>query len=206
LQAEREFPSVSADVKKIICNKILNNHSQVETEFWLNLDLGNIRHELKHKERNIYDQIFMHQSADTMGGCFGCGATTLDRVYVNPYVAIDGFVGDKAVQEYAFKCLARTKEDRKLVQYYVTEEYNVNMRRTKVDNIEPPAIAARFVFTQNVHDEWILLEMAEETGIVTRLSAADRSYEKFYLKYRKGHDLGKRPSLLPHLLSIRCFS
>lgn len=190
-------------MKKVLCNKILNNHSKVQNEFWLNTELHGVVDDLKTKERNVYEQIFTprppeHRSSNWMG-CVSCSVDPFERVYVNPYVVIDALVDGKPVQEYVFKCLARDREDKTLKQYYISEEYNVNVRRTKLNNMEPPFITGRFVFTQNVKEEWVLHEMAEETAILTRLSSSDRhQYEKFYLKSRQGQSIGKLVILLRH--------
>lgn len=161
-------------------------------EFWLNTDEGDIRDHLRRNNWDIYEKIFKISKKEHSGiGCFPC-VSTPKREYVNPYVKLDFTIGGKTVTERVFMCLGRHETSRQIVQYYVSEEYNVNVKRKKTEDFEPTYITGRFIFARDrIDHEWILFEMAEESAIVTK---TDLSYEKLYLKYRKKRKIGEEVS------------
>jgi hypothetical protein len=161
------------NIRRKICKSIFDNPSfRLYAENWINVDPKDIRAELRENHPLIFNRIFTKRE------------TLLDDNYYeyeNRYRMVRiRFEGHVHV-EYTFICLLRHQQSHEIKEYYVTQEYNVNL----VVGARP--IAGRFLILNDHTDDrvGIILEAVAEEPAQFTLGAlsSEAGYARVRNKY-----------------------
>jgi hypothetical protein len=87
------------------------------------------------------------------------------------------------ITENAFLCIARNRETKRIHEFYVSEEYNLNESSTWAEK----RIAGRFVFVPLNNGTFSIRALAEQPA----KTLSHDSIEGFYQRIRENHEPGK---------------
>lgn len=137
---------------------------------------------LNDSEEEIFNAIFVERDRSSW---ISNSEDDFEFVYENAYKLLPVHIGDEKVNEFLFRCFVRDLNTQKIKQYFVSEEYDVNL----VDIVYSP-IAGRFIFSYDQDNRLRLRALAEESAMGSIL-AKSKMAELYYVKLRKNDGRSK---------------
>jgi hypothetical protein len=105
--------------------------------------------------------------------------------------------------EFAFPCLTRSRRNKNLRLYYISDPYNINKALDNVSTDVRNKIEARFLCL-TLHNFCRLVAIAEEPAVT--VATYEYSNEDLYLQMRKSNKMGEFQSFSLNLFLILLYS
>ena len=152
-------------IKRGICYSVLNSsYFKMIKEEWVDPQLNETRRELNDHYLNIYIEFFgkPRRKRDSFRLHRKHRKERVHYSYSNEYKERSITVGSETLKERMFTCLARQEKTKKIKEYFISKEYNVNKANTV--SWEREYITGRFVFKYDASQKSFVVHALAEDG------------------------------------------